>query len=77
MSPPGFSEPATALSNDGENDTSEHCHCRRYCRCPVVELESLENESGEGTVSKFEGSREIEDSSAIDVDLEEGSNCEG
>ena len=90
-------------SNDGESDTSENCRCRRYCNCQVDELESLENESDEGSVSTndppapsggglerisptqsppdgargllvstSERNREIEDSSAIEVDLEEG-----
>ena len=64
-------------SNDGETDTSENCRCRRYCHCQVDEPESLENESDEGAVSTSECSREIEDFSAIEVDLEEGSDREG
>ena len=60
-SPPVFSDIATALEN---------CRCRRYCNCLVDELESLENESDEGAVSSSEGRREIENSSAIEVDLD-------
>ena len=64
-------------SNDGESDTSENCRCRRYCYCQVDEPESLENESDEGAVSTSEGSREIEDFSVIEIDLEECSDREG